>query len=325
MNKRTVLRLCACALALATTASAPSAFAQAYPQKSIRLIVPWPAGGATDSVGRSVAEALRVQLGQPVIVDNIAGAGGNIGTQQFVRQPHDGYTLLLATSSTNSANPYLYKRTGFDPVKDFAPVASLAVIPSVMVVAAGSAYRTPADIVNAAKAKPGTLSFGSGGIGNSAHLAGELFRSVAGIDVIHVPYKGSSPALSDVMGGQLDFMLDTGAYGQVKGGKIRAIAVASDRRHPMLPGVPTFDELGIKGMHMNAWYGLAAPAGTPPAVVERLNAAVQTAFKNGDLSKRLSDIGAEVRPGDAASFAAFWKSELERYAGLVKLTGASLD
>lgn len=325
MNKRTVLRLCACAFALAATASAPPALAQAYPQKSIRLIVPWPAGGATDSVGRSVAEALRVQLGQPVIVDNIAGAGGNIGTQQFVRQPHDGYTLLLATSSTNSANPYLYKRTGFDPIKDFAPVASLAVIPSVMVVAAGSPYKTPADIVNAAKARPGTLSFGSGGVGNSAHLAGELFKSVAGIDVIHVPYKGSSPALTDVMAGQLDYMLDTGAYGQVKGGKIRAIAVASDRRHPMLPGVPTFEELGIKGMHMNAWYGLAAPAGTPPAVVERLNAVVQTAFKSGDLRKRLSDIGAEVRPGDAASFAAFWKSELERYAGLVKLTGASLD
>jgi tripartite-type tricarboxylate transporter receptor subunit TctC len=325
MNKRTVLRLCACAVVLAATASAPPAFAQAYPQKAIRLIVPWPAGGATDSVGRSVAEALRVQLGQPVIVDNIAGAGGNIGTQQFVRQPHDGYTLLLATSSTNSANPYLYKRTGFDPIKDFVPVASLAVIPSVMVVAAGSPYKTPADIVKAAKARPGTLSFGSGGVGNSAHLAGELFRSVVGIDVIHVPYKGSSPALTDVMAGQLDYMLDTGAYGQVKGAKIRAIAVASDRRHPMLPGVPTFEELGIKGMHMNAWYGLAAPAGTPLAVVERLNAAVQAAFKSGDLGKRLSDIGAEVRPGDAASFAAFWKSELERYAGLVKLTGASLD
>jgi tripartite-type tricarboxylate transporter receptor subunit TctC len=194
-----------------------------------------------------------------------------------------------------------------------------------MVVAAASPYKTPADIVSAARAKPGSLSYGSGGVGNSAHLAGELFKSVARIDAIHVPYKGSSPALTDVMAGQLDYMLDTGAYGQIKGGKIRAIAVASDKRHPMLPGVPTFDELGIKGMHMNAWYGLAAPAGTPSAVVDRLNAAVQTAFRTGDLGKRLADIGAEVRPGDAASFAAFWKSELDRYAGLVKLTGASLD
>lgn len=325
MNKRNFLALCTSAVALTIAAPAPTAFAQAYPQKPIRLIVPWPAGGATDSVGRAVAEALRVQLGQSVIVDNIAGAGGNIGTQQFVRQPHDGYTLLLATSSTNSANPYLYKRTGFDPIKDFTPVASLAIIPSVMVVAAASPYRTPNDIVAAAKAKPGTLSYGSGGVGNSAHLAGELFKAKTGIDAVHVPYKGSAPALTDVMAGQLDFMLDTGAYGQVKGGKIRAIAVASDKRHPMLPGVPTFDELGIKGMHMNAWYGLAAPAGTPQPVVDRLNAAVQTAFKAGDLSKRLADIGAEVRPGSAASFAAFWASELDRYAGLVKLTGASLD
>lgn len=325
MNKRNFLALCTSAVALAIAAPVPTAFAQAYPQKPIRLIVPWPAGGATDSVGRAVAEALRVQLGQSVIVDNIAGAGGNIGTQQFVRQPHDGYTLLLATSSTNSANPYLYKRTGFDPIKDFTPVASLAVIPSVLVVAAASPYRTPNDIVAAAKAKPGTLSYGSGGVGNSAHLAGELFKAKTGIDAVHVPYKGSAPALTDVMAGQLDFMLDTGAYGQVKGGKIRAIAVASDKRHPMLPGVSTFDELGIKGMHMNAWYGLAAPAGTPQPVVDRLNAAVQTAFKAGDLGKRLADIGAEVRPGDAASFAAFWTSELNRYAGLVKLTGASLD
>ena len=323
MIRKKFLKLCAMSIVTATVGHA--AMAQTYPQKPIRLIVPWPAGGATDAVGRALAEALRMQLGQSVIVDNIAGAGGNIGTQQFIRQPADGYTLLLATSSTNSANPYLYKKTGFDPVKDFTPVASLAVIPSVMIVAAGSPYKAPADIIKAAKATPGKLSYGSGGVGNSAHLAGELFKSVAGIDVIHVPYKGSSPALTDVMAGQLDYMLDTGAYGQIKGGKIRAIAVASNKRHPMLPSVPTFEELGIKGMTMNAWYGLAAPANTPPAVVGRLNAAVQASFKAGDLGKRLADIGAEVRPGDAASFSSFWKSELDRYAGLVKLTGATLD
>ncbi|MDM0056599.1 Bug family tripartite tricarboxylate transporter substrate binding protein [Variovorax fucosicus] len=323
MIRKEFLKLCTVGVALAAVGHA--AIAQTYPQKPIRLIVPWPAGGATDAVGRALAEALRVQLGQSVIVDNVAGAGGNIGTQQFIRQPADGYTLLLATSSTNSANPYLYKKTGFDPVKDFTPVASLAVIPSVMIVAAGSPYKMPADIIKAAKATPGKLSYGSGGVGNSAHLAGELFKSVAGIDVIHVPYKGSSPALTDVMAGQLDYMLDTGAYGQIKGGKIRAIAVASNKRHPMLPSVPTFEELGMKGMTMNAWYGLAAPANTPPAVVERLNAAVQAGFKAGDLGKRLTDIGAEVRPGDAASFSSFWKSELDRYAGLVKLTGATLD
>jgi len=310
-------------VALALLGSA--ALAQAYPVKPIRLIVPWPAGGAADAVGRALAEGLRAELGQSVVVDNVAGAGGNIGTQQFIRQPADGYTLLLATSSTNSANPYLYKKTGFDPVKDFVPVASLGVIPSVLVVAAAAPYKSPQDIVAAAKAAPGKLSYASGGVGNSAHLAGELFKSIARIDVIHVPYKGSSPALTDVMAGQVNYMLDTGAYGQIKGGKVRALAVAAPKRHPALPGVPTFEELGIKGMTMNAWYGLAAPAGTPAEVVGKLNAAVQAAFKSGDLGQRLADLGAEPRPGDAASFAAFWKSELDRYAGLVKLTGATLD
>ena len=188
ITRRTLARRAALAAAFAAAGvAAPAVLAQAYPQKTVRLIVPWPAGGATDAVGRALAEALRVQLGQSVVVDNIAGAGGNIGTQQFVRQPADGNTLLLATSSTNSANPYLYKKTGFDPIRDFTPVASLAVIPSVMIVAAGSPYRTPADVVKAARATPGRLSYGSGGVGNSAHLAGELFKSVAGIDVIHVP------------------------------------------------------------------------------------------------------------------------------------------
>jgi len=318
-------RFVRCFMGVALAALGPAALAQVYPAKPIRLIVPWPAGGAADAVGRAVAEGLRVELGQSVVVDNIAGAGGNIGTQQFVRQPADGYTLLLATSSTNSANPYLYKKTGFDPLKDFAPVASLGIIPSVMVVAAASPFKSPQDIVKAAKAAPGKLSYASGGVGNSAHLAGELFKSVAKIDVIHVPYKGSSPALTDVMAGQVDYMLDTGAYGQIKGGKIRAIAVASTKRHPMLPSVPTFEELGIKGMTMNAWYGVAAPAGTPAPVVDKVNAAVQAAFKSGELGKRLTDLGAELRPADAAGFAAFWKSELDRYAGLVKLTGATLD
>lgn len=299
--------------------------AQTYPDKSVRLIVPWPAGGAADAVGRAVAASLTTELGKTVYVENVAGAGGNIGTQQFIRSAADGYTLLLATSSTNSANPYLYKKTGFEPVKDFTPVASLAVIPSVLVVPANSPYKSPKDVVAAAKASPGKLSYGSGGVGASAHLAGELLKSVAKIDITHVPYKGSGPALTDVMGGQLELMFDTGAFPHIKGGKIRALAVASDKRSPLIPDVPTFDELGIKGMIMNAWYGVAAPAGTPPAVVTKVNAAVNQALKSGDLAKRLTDIGAEVRAGSPDRFSKFWRSELARYEGLVKLTGATLD
>ncbi len=313
-------------LLLASAFIAPGAQAQtAYPEKSVRLVVPWPAGGGADAVGRAVANALTLELGKTVFVDNVAGAGGNIGTQQFVRAAPDGYTLLLATSSTNAANPHLYKRTGFEPIKDFAPIASVALIPSVMVVSAASPFKSPKDVIAAAKAKPGKLSYGSGGVGASAHLAGELFKSVAQVDIIHIPYKGSGPALTDVMGGQLDFMFDTGAFPHIKGGKIRALAVAADKRHPQLPEVPTFDELGIKGMVMNAWYGVAAPAGTPPALIAKVNTAVNHALKSGDLAKRLIDIGAEVRSGSPEDFAKFWRSEVDRYAGLVKMTGATLD
>ena len=313
------------AILLAAAALAPVAHAQGYPEKSIRLVVPWPAGGGADAVGRAVAQALTTELGQTVYVENVAGAGGNIGTQQFIRSAPDGYTLLLATSSTNVANPYLYKKTGFDPVKDFTPVASVALIPSVLVVPAASKFKSPQEIIAAAKAAPGKLSYGSGGVGASAHLAGELFKSVAKVDITHVPYKGSGPALTDVMGGQLDLMFDTGAFSHIKGGKIRALAVAADKRQPLIPEVPTFEELGIKGMVMNAWYGVAAPAGTPAPVVTKVNQALNKALKSGDLAKRLADIGAEVRSGSAEDFSKFWRSELVRYEGLVKLTGATLD
>lgn len=310
---------------LAAAALAPVAHAQGYPEKSIRLVVPWPAGGGADAVGRAVAQALTTELGQTVYVENVAGAGGNIGTQQFIRSAPDGYTLLLATSSTNVANPYLYKKTGFEPVKDFTPVASVALIPSVLVVPAASKFKSPQEIIAAAKAAPGKLAYGSGGVGASAHLAGELFKSVAKVDITHVPYKGSGPALTDVMGGQLDFMFDTGAFSHIKGGKIRALAVAADKRQPSIPEVPTFDELGIKGMVMNAWYGIAAPAGTPAPIVTKVNQAVNKALQSGDLAKRLADIGAEVRSGSAEDFSKFWRSEFVRYEGLVKLTGATLD
>jgi tripartite-type tricarboxylate transporter receptor subunit TctC len=313
------------AILLASACLAPHAQAQDYPDKSIRLVVPWPAGGGADAVGRAVAQALTAELGKTVYVENVAGAGGNIGTQQFIRSTPDGYTLLLATSSTNVANPYLYKKTGFDPIKDFTPVASVALLSSVLVVPSASPFKTPKDIIDAAKAKPGKVSYGSGGVGASAHLAGELFKSVAKVDITHVPYKGSGPALTDVMGGQLDLMFDTGAFSHIKGGKIRALAVAADKRHPLIPDVPTFEELGIKGVVMNAWYGVAAPAGTPAPVVAKVNQAVNQALKSGDLAKRLADIGAEVRSGTPEDFSKFWRSELVRYEALVKLTGATLD
>jgi tripartite-type tricarboxylate transporter receptor subunit TctC len=313
------------AILVGAAALLPAAHAQTYPDKSIRLLVHWPAGGGADSVGRAVAAALTTELGKTVYIENVAGAGGNIGTQQFIRSAPDGYTLLLATSSTNSANPYLYKKVGFEPVKDFTPVPSVGLISSVLVVPANSPFKSAKDVIAAAKASPGKLSYGSGGVGASAHLAGELFKSVAKVDITHVPYKGSGPALTDVMGGQLDFMFDTGAFSHIKGGKIRALAVAAEKRHPAIPDVPTFDELGIKGMVMNAWYRVAAPANTPAAVVAKVNTAMNKALASGNLAKRLADIGAEVRAGSPDEFSKFWRSELARYEDLVKLTGATLD
>lgn len=321
----TGLNQCCLAILLAAACVTPAVQAQGYPEKSIRLVVPWPVGGGADAVGRAVAQALTTELGKSVYVENVAGAGGNIGTQQFIRSAPDGYTLLLATSSTNVANPYLYRKTGFDPIKDFTPVASVALIPSVMVVPGASPFKTPTDVIAAAKATPGKLAYGSGGVGSSSHLAGELFKSVVKVDITHVPYKGSGPALTDVMGGQLDLMFDTGAFSHIKGGKIRALAVAADKRQPLIPDVPTFEELGIKGMVMNAWYGVAAPGGTPASVVARVNEAVNKSLKSGDLAKRLSEIGAEVRSGSAEDFSKFWRSELARYEGLVKLTNATLE
>ena len=311
--------------ALALAAGSTPAFADDWPSRPIRLIVPWPPGGGADSVGRAVADGLRARLGQSIVVENLAGAGGNIGTQQFIRQPPDGYTLLLATSSTNSANPWLYRKTGFDAIKDFEPVAEVCVIPSILVVPGASPYRTPADIVKAAKASPGKLTYASGGVGNSAHLAGALFRSVAGIDAVHVPYRGSAPALADVMGGQVDYMFDTGAYGMLQGGKIRALAVAATERHPLIPDVPTFEEVGIKGMLMDAWYGVAAPAGTPDAIVAKLSEAVMTAFDDAALKERLAGLGARLQLRGPAAFTTFWETELKRYEGLVELTGAKLE
>ncbi len=307
--------------ALAALTTAGLAQAQNYPDKPIRLVVPWPAGGATDQVARIIAQPLAQALGVGVIVDNKAGAGGLIGTQSFVREKADGYTMVLATSSTNAAAVHLYKKLGFDPVKDFTPLVYLCSIPNIMVVPAKSPWKSLKDVVDGAKQSPGKYTYGSAGIGASQHLAGAQFKTTAAIDITHVPYKGSGPAASDLMAGHIDMMIDTGSLASIKGGTLRALAVAAKSRLNVLPDVPTFAEAGV-AMTASAWYGLMLPANAPKAVVDRLAKEVNLLLQKPEIRSQLNNLGAEVGGGSPEEFSKFSIAEIKHYEDIVRISGA---
>lgn len=296
-----------------------------YPNKPIKITVPWAPGGATDVITRLIGQRLSEDLGQPVVVDNKPGAGGNIGTGSFTREKADGYSLLMATSSTNAINPNLYKTLPFKPVEDFAPITQVATVPNILVVAKDSPFNSVADLVAAAKAKPGTLSYGSAGNGSSQHLAGSMFLKATEVDITHIPYRGSGPAAADLIAGHLDLMLDTGSMPHIKSGSLKALAVAAPERLPSLPDVPTFEELGYADFETAAWYGIVAPAGTPAEVQEKLNTAINLALQDAAINSRLQDFGAVVSGGSLASFQAFFVSEIDRFAVLVKNSGATVE
>ena len=321
--KRTLQRL----LLASIVAVATSVSAQSYPTRPIRLVVPFPAGGTTDILAREAGERLSATLGQPVVVDNRPGAGGNIGADLVAKSASDGYTLLMATVGTHAINPSLYSKMPYDHIKDFAPVVLVAGVPNVLEVTSSLPVNSVADLIKLAKEKPGQLNFASSGNGTSIHLSGELFKSMAGVDMTHVPYKGSAPALVDLVGGQVQLMFDNlpSSLPQIKAGKLRAIAVTSAQRAPALPNVPTIAESGLPGYEASSWFGIVAPAGTPPAVINRINAEINQWLRAPETAEKLLAQGAIAAGGSPEQFAAHIRAETDKWAKVVKASGAKVD
>jgi tripartite-type tricarboxylate transporter receptor subunit TctC len=302
-------------------------FAQGYPGKPVRLIAPTAPGSPPDIRARWLAEALTPVLGQPVVVENKAGAGGNIGTEAVAKSAPDGYTLLLAHQGTFAINPHVYARTGYDPIADFAPVTRLVLSPMVLAVNPGLPVNTVADLIRLAKEKPGQLTFGSAGNGTPPHMAAELFKRTAKIDVVHVPYKGASPALVDLMAGRLSFTFDSAAIQlpQVKTGKIKALAVTGSKRLASLPDVPTVSESGLPGFEYWSWMGICAPAGTPKDIVLRLNHAIVVILGTPKAHEWFAAQGGEPIGDTPEEFAAFIKTEYSKWGAVARAAGITVE
>jgi tripartite-type tricarboxylate transporter receptor subunit TctC len=311
------------AFAVAATATPPAA-AQSYPAKSIRLIVPFAPGGSTDVLGRLVAQRLSRGLGQNVFVDNRAGGGTNIGAELAARAAPDGYTLLMSTS-TQAINVTLYPKLAYDLVKDFTAVSPIGTSPSILVVHPSVPAKTVKELVALAKARPGQLTYASSGSGSTAHLAGELFKLTAGIDLVHIPYKGAGPAQIDLVGGHVHSMFGftAGVLPHLKAGKLRALGVTSDKRLPDMPDLPTLREAGVRDYEVSVWYGLLAPAGTPNDVVTLLNS--ETAKSVKELAPKFGDLGVYPLYATPAEFSRFIQNEIRKWAPIVKRSGAKVD
>lgn len=321
--KKTFLVLVSLFAALCTNA----AHAQAYPTKPVRVIVPFAPGGTTDVLARLVAQKLADSLGQQFIIENKPGAGGNIGTELAVKSPADGYTLVMSFDGTMAINPNTYAKMPFDPQKDLAAVANVAQVPLLMVVHPGVAAKTVAEFVALAKASPGRINYSSAGHGSTGHLTGELFRSRAGISIVHVSYKGGGQAVQDLLGGQIQMLVTAlpTVEGHLKGGKLRALAFTSAKRVPGAPGVPTLAESGYAGLEVLSWYGILAPAGTPPEVVRKLNAEINRILQLPDVRERLTALGTEPTGGTAEQFAQVIRTDTARWARVVGDAGIRIE
>jgi len=320
-----VKRLDRCALGIMLIVALP-VLAQSYPSKPIRLVLPYPPGGGTDVIARPLAQKLTEQLGQQVIVDNRGGAGGNIGMEFVAKSPADGYTLLFALTAQYAVNPSLYPKLPYDPVRDYAPISLLANAPYLLVVHPALPAKSVAELVALVKARPGQLSYSSSGNGSGAHLAGEMLRSLARVEIVHVPYKGAGPAMPDLIAGQvqLSFITYTAAGPHIKTGRLRALGVTTAKRSPTLPDLPAIGET-VAGYDSAVWYGFAAPAGTPPEIVSKLNTEVLRVLAAPDFRSRITLEAVSPIGSTPEEFGSFMKSEIVRWAKVVKDSGAKVD
>lgn len=328
MNRR---RIALAVVTVGLAASSPFAHAQsaeaAWPSKPIRLIVPFPPGGGGDNLARLVVTRVVRDFNQPLVVENIAGAGGNVGAQAAARAAPDGYTLFYGTNGTHAINHALYKSPGFDPLKDFEPVSRFTRIGAIVVVRPGLAATSMDELLKLARDQPGKLSFASAGNGTTSHLAGEMLKAQTGLNIVHVPYRGGALAIADLIGGHVDFMIDVApnTAPQVRGGKLRALAVSTASRLSTFPELPPIADAGVQGFDVSAWDGLFVPARTPAAIVEKLNAAARSALADPELRNALLARASEPAPTSPAEFGQFIATELKRWGDAVRQSGARVD
>ena len=316
-----------CLLAVLLSLAPAVTGAQSYPAKPIRIVVPFPAGGPLDVTARAIGQKLSEAWGQPVVIDNRPGAGGNIGADLVAKSAPDGYTILEGALSTHAVNVSLYGKMPYDPLKDFAPITLVATTPNVLVVNPGLPVHSVPELVAYAKAHPGALSFGSGSNGSAGHLAGELFKMEAGVDMVHVPYKGAAPALQGLLAGDTQLMFDNLASStpQLKAGRLTALAVTTARRTALMPELPTLAESGLPGFDIYTWWGFLAPAGTPKEIVAKWNTEVVRILSTAEMKAFFAQQGAEPAPTTPDQFAELIRSEIPKYAKIVKASGAKVD
>ena len=298
-----------------------------YPNRSITMVVAFPAAGTTDILARLISQKLTEKFKQTVVVENRPGAGGNIGTAYVAKAPPDGYTIMMGTIGTQSINPSLYKKMPYDAAKDFVPITRAAMVPNLLVVNKDAPFNTLLEMRAYEKANPGKLTYGSSGNGTTLHLSGELFNLMAGSKITHIPYKGSTPAVADLMGGQISMIFDNmpSVIQQVKGGRLKALAVTSAQRNPQLPEIPTIQEMGVAGYEVWSWFGVLAPAATPKPIVDKLNASIVEIIKQPDVQAKIIELGAVPVPETSAEFGAFIAAETLKWAKVIKEANIGMD